>query len=152
MEEPKYFLLDIDGVLTDGKFLYSSEGKLMKSFGAHDNDGLKIIRDKLEISFITSDKKGFDISKKRIQDMGFELEYADELNKFGLVQKKFDFKKLIYMADGFYDIKILKSCFYSIAPNNALTQTKEICNYVTQRNGGDGAVFEACLHIYDKFL
>lgn len=58
------FVLDVDGVMTTGQFLYSSDGKSHKVFGPHDADGLKLIKDKVNISFITADKRGFAISKK----------------------------------------------------------------------------------------
>ena len=37
------FVLDVDGVMTNGQFLYSDAGKAYKTFGAHDNDGLKML-------------------------------------------------------------------------------------------------------------
>ena len=40
-------VIDVDGVMTTGQFLYSSKGKTYKVFGAHDADGLKLIRDKM---------------------------------------------------------------------------------------------------------
>ena len=151
MEENKRnFLLDVDGVLTNGKFIYNSNGKIMKMFGAHDNDGLKLIKDKLNISFITSDKRGFEISKRRINDMGFHLVYCDEDEKYEYVNQNYNLKTLIYMADGYHDIKILKNCFYSIAPKNALDIVKDVSKYITTREGGDGAVFEACLQLHYK--
>lgn len=150
-ENKKNFLLDVDGVLTNGKFVYSTDGKVLKLFGAHDNDGLKYIRDKFFISFITSDQRGFDISNKRITDMGFDLTYCNEHEKYSYIKKNFNLNSLIYMADGFYDIEILKNSFYSIAPKNALDIVKSVSKFITSRNGGDGAVFEACLHLNEKF-
>ena len=47
MIKPKYFILDVDGVMTTGQFFYSKDGKIYKVFGPHDSDGLKILwRDK----------------------------------------------------------------------------------------------------------
>ena len=59
------FICDVDGVLTTGHFLYSSEGKVMKIFGPDDNDGLAELSSFMEIRFVTSDKRGFEISKAR---------------------------------------------------------------------------------------
>ena len=59
------FLLDVDGVMTTGQFLYSEGGKEYKVFGPHDNDGLKLIKDKATIKFITADERGFLITKKK---------------------------------------------------------------------------------------
>ena len=57
MKPPKTFILDVDGVLTSGGFFYSKNGKYLKMFGPDDNDGLKLISKKVEILFITGDKK-----------------------------------------------------------------------------------------------
>ena len=61
--------------MTPGEFTYSAKGKIYKNFGADDNDALKIIEDFVkDIIFITGDKKGFKISKRRIQqDMGYKI-------------------------------------------------------------------------------
>ena len=61
---PKIFILDVDGVMTDGKFYYSAEGKIFKSFGADDSDALGLLNKYIKINFITGDKKGFPISKR----------------------------------------------------------------------------------------
>ena len=54
-------------------------GKKYKIFGPHDNDGLKMLRNRLTIEFISADEKGFSITKKRIvDDMGFYLSLVTE--------------------------------------------------------------------------
>ena len=77
------FVIDVDGVLTTGQFLYSEKGKAFKIFGAHDADGLKLIKDKVNILFISADKRGFKISKKRIEDMGYPLYHVHESEREG---------------------------------------------------------------------
>ena len=62
MVEPKIFILDVDGVMTTGSFLYSSQGKYLKSFGPDDNDALSMLSPFINIRFVTGDKKGFPIS------------------------------------------------------------------------------------------
>ena len=51
------------------------------------------------------------------------------------------------MGDGYYDAKILKSCFFGIVPNNARVEAKESADYITPSNSGEGAVLDACLKI-----
>ena len=63
-KKPSVFILDVDGVMTTGQFLYTADGKAMKVFGADDNDGLSLLKNYIEIRFVTGDKKGFPISKK----------------------------------------------------------------------------------------
>ena len=64
-KKPSVFILDVDGVLTTGHFFYTKDGKVMKIFGPDDNDGLSLLRNFIDIRFISGDKKGFEISKKR---------------------------------------------------------------------------------------
>ena len=80
--KPRIFILDVDGVMTTGHFFYSAEGKVMKVFGADDNDGLSLLKSFLNIRFVTGDKKGLPISKKRIvDDMGFELDIVSTVRR-----------------------------------------------------------------------
>ena len=41
---PKYLILDVDGVITDGTMIYDSKGKRFKIFGPDDHDSLKILK------------------------------------------------------------------------------------------------------------
>ena len=147
------FLLDVDGVMTTGQFLYSEGGKEYKVFGPHDNDGLKLIKDKATIKFITADERGFPITKKRIvDDMGFELELVSEKDRFKYIKENYGFKNLVYMGDGYHDEKILKESMYGIAPNNARNEAKDSADYVTKSNAGEGAVLDACLKIVKEYF
>ena len=150
---PKYFILDVDGVMTTGHFLYSAEGKVMKIFGPDDNDGLSLLKTNLEISFITGDKKGFPISKKRIvEDMKYELEIVSTIRRVDWIKERYPLESVIYMGDGIFDHYVMREVGYSIAPANADKLAKQHASFVTERSGGDRAVAEACLHIMEKFF
>ena len=146
------FVLDIDGVMTTGQFLYSSDGKAYKIFGPHDADGLKLIRDKVKIFFITADKKGFPISKKRIEDMGYPIELVTEQDRHSYVKEKFGFENTLYMGDGIFDAPIIKACKFGIAPANARIEAKEVADFVTIAKAGEGAVCDACIEIHKLFF
>ena len=146
------FLLDVDGVMTTGQFLYSQDGKEYKVFGPHDNDGLKLIKDKVTIEFITADKRGFPITKKRIvDDMGLEVKLVSEEDRFEYIKNKYGFQNLIYMGDGYHDAKILKESMYGIAPKNARKEARDAADYVTESNAGEGAVLDASLEILRRY-
>ena len=138
------FILDVDGVLTNGKFLYSEEGKIYKEFGPHDAFSLNSISKHLKIYFVSADKRGFKISQKRVKDMGFELTHVTEQERYDFITSNYEMDKLIFMGDGDADAKILKEAFIGIAPNNARPSAKSAANYITSCNGGEGAVAEAC--------
>ncbi len=150
---PKVFILDVDGVMTTGQFLYTAEGKAMKVFGADDNDGLSLLKAHIEIRFVTGDKKGFPISKKRIvDDMGFELDIVSTIRRVDWISERYPLESVIYMGDGIFDHYVMSKVGYSIAPANADTNAKANASFITERSGGDRAVAEASLHILDKFF
>jgi 3-deoxy-D-manno-octulosonate 8-phosphate phosphatase (KDO 8-P phosphatase) len=150
---PKTFVLDLDGVFTDGAFLYSKDGKVMKVFGADDHDALKILDRLIEIHVITADRRGFDISQRRVSgDMGFNLSLVSSENRVEWLQRHYDLDTLIYMGDGIFDPRVFRAVAYSICPSNALRTTKRAASHVTVSRGGDRAVAEAVIHILKKFF
>ncbi|MBD1154560.1 HAD hydrolase family protein [Pelagibacterales bacterium SAG-MED21] len=152
-KKPKNFILDVDGVLTTGIQGYSEKGKIIKFFGPHDHDGLKLLKDKIKITFITADKKGYKISKKRIvDDMGFDLKLVSEHDRFSYIDSKYAKKDVVYMGDGIYDAEIIQKSLFGIAPNNAREEAKKVADYVTKSNSGEGAVLDASLKILKLFF
>ena len=154
MEAPKNFLLDVDGVLTDGRFYYTSEGKTMKAFGPDDSDALLLLKPYLNICFVTGDRKGYPISKKRVEDdMNFRLELVSTFERVAWMRENgFAPAETIYMGDGIFDAAVFDAVAYGIAPANAFYLTKAKADFATTAAGGDSAVAEACLHILEKFF
>lgn len=150
--KPKVFILDVDGVLTDGGFYYTAEGKVAKKFGADDNDALSLLRPFLEIIFVTGDKRGFPISQKRIEDMHFRLELVSTIKRIEWIKERFDPQKVIYMGDGIFDHYVMREVGYGISTQDGDSHAKSYADYVTARAGGRRAVAEACLHIMEKFF
>ena len=153
MKQFKNFILDVDGVFTDGKFHYSADGKVFKIFGDADNDALSLIKNHLHIEMITGDKRGFSITKKRIHDdMGYPLSLVSTFQRIDWMRERFDLNQTIYMGDGIYDPIVFNEVGYSIAPNNAFYNTKLYANYITNSKGSEGAVAEAVIHVFEKIF
>ena len=139
--------------MTTGQFYYTVEGKIMKAFGPDDNDGLSLLRPYINVVFVTGDKKGLEISRKRIvDDMKYRLELVSTIRRIDWIRKHFNPSTVIYMGDGIFDHYVMQKVGYSIAPANADRLAKQSADYVTERSGGDRAVAEACLHILEKFF
>ena len=150
---PTVFVLDVDGVLTTGHFFYTADGKIMKVFGPDDNDGLSLLEPYLEIRFVTGDRKGFGITKKRVvDDMKYPLDLVSTIKRIEWIEEYYPLENVIYMGDGIFDHYVMKKVGYAIAPANADSYAKKYAHYVTKRKGGDRAVAEACLHILDVFF
>jgi len=154
-KEKKYtvFLLDVDGVMTDGAMHYSAEGKVMKVFGADDHDALTLLKPYLGIEFLSGDHRGFEITKRRIvDDMHMPLHLVSTVKRIEWIRQHWDPLAVIYMGDGIFDHYVFKHVGYAIAPADADAQTRRCAHYVTQRAGGDRAVAEAALHILERFF
>ena len=150
--KPKVFVLDVDGVLTDGGFYYSVEGKVLKKFGADDNDALSLLRPYMEIVFVTGDKRGYEISRKRITDMHFELYLVSTIKRIDWIKERYNPEEVIYMGDGIFDHYVMREVGYAISTADGDSHAKAYANYITERRGGNRAVAEACLHIMEKFF
>ena len=147
------FVIDVDGVMTDGKFHYSIDGKVMKVFGPDDGDALHILSNYLTIHFITGDKRGFGITKKRIvDDMGYPLDLVSTFERSVWIKQRYNPEKTVYMGDGIFDPLVFADVGYGIAPANASLEVAQAAHYVTTRKGAEGAVAEACFYLLRRFF
>ena len=125
----KYLLIDVDGVMTDGKIYYNTDGKIMKVFGPDDHDALNMLKDKIKIHFLSADERGFEISKKRIvEDMKFPLDLVSAKERLEWIEKNCILDESIYIGDSFVDIKIAEKVGFSIAPSDSDGNLKNTVN------------------------
>jgi len=151
--KPTAFILDVDGVMTDGKFYYTAGGKWMKVFGADDHDALCLLKPHLQIMFVTGDHRGFEISKKRIaEDMKMPIELVSTTQRIAWIRERFDPANVVYMGDGIFDHYVMQEVGYAIAPGNADPNAKKSAHYICTRAGGERAVAEASLHLLETFF
>jgi 3-deoxy-D-manno-octulosonate 8-phosphate phosphatase (KDO 8-P phosphatase) len=124
----------------------------MKSFGADDHDALSDLSKLIHIEFVSADYLGFDISRKRVDDMGFKLTFVPSNERVHWIDINFGLADTIYMGDGVYDALIFEKVGYSICPSDGFYRTLQKANFVTYHKGGHRAVADACLHIKEKFF
>ena len=153
MNKNYVFALDVDGVLTDGKFLWDKDGnKVYKEFGPDDADALKLLSKYMKVIFFSKDGKGFDISKSRVSHMGFEIIYEGNSERLDTINTVYGFANTIYMGDSFLDGPILQACKYGIATATSSPYAKAAADYVTSTSGGERAVAEAVFWIMKHVL
>jgi 3-deoxy-D-manno-octulosonate 8-phosphate phosphatase (KDO 8-P phosphatase) len=151
------FVIDVDGTLTDGKMVYSKDGKMYKSFGCDDWNALQVLGNYLTLKFISADRKGFPITLRRIEEeCGYDLTLVsgEGHERWAYITKRFPRAEgwnVIFMGDGICDRYPLERAYYGITTIDALPPVQRAANYVTDRPGGNRAVAEACLHIAEKF-
>ncbi len=144
-----HLIIDVDGVITDGKMIYSKDGKEYKVFGPDDVDSLEWLKEQwpdLNILFVSADKRGFEISEKRVKDMGYEIKYMPSKHRWQYMQQEgYNLDEVIYIGDGWYDGETFENVYYSICPNDGFSRL--LADYVTPTNGGNRCVAMACLKI-----
>ncbi len=147
----KRFILDVDGVLNDGMLYWGIDGKPFKAFGNYDHDGLKLLRKYIDIEFVSADKQGWPITESRVvTHMKFPLTLVKEADRNDFVLGKGPSEETIFMGDGPHDAMIFPNVGLSIAPAQAWRTAIQNADYVTPREGGKGAVLDACVYIMNK--
>ena len=144
----KHFISDVDGCINNGKIYWDEQGrKPFKAFGNYDHDGVKLLRNHVNIIFISADRHGWNILHSRIvEHMKCELHYVPEEIRYNFVEQ-YGFENLAYMGDGLYDAKIIRAAKVGIAPAQARIEAKQSADFITPSKGGEGAYLDAALHI-----
>lgn len=144
----KLLLLDVDGVLTDGNLIYSHEGKESKSFNTQDGFGLRVLQDSgVEVGIITA--RSSEALSRRVADLKIKHLYqgaGNKLEAYKDICTKTLFKpvQIAYMGDDWLDMVLLKRVGLALAPANAVPEVQDMVHYVTDKEGGRGAVREVC--------
>jgi YrbI family 3-deoxy-D-manno-octulosonate 8-phosphate phosphatase len=147
------FISDVDGCLTDGRFIYTVNGKVAKIFGPHDNDGVKMLkRNNIDVVFISADKRGFAITSTRIQDMKCKVYNVSESDRVEWVKKYIadnNYERSLFFGDGIGDIPVKDVVDYFVAPKNARIEAREIAHHTTPTIRGQGAFLDAAIWFID---
>ena len=147
------FALDVDGVLTDGKFHWDTNGnKVYKEFGPDDADALKLLKKIIPVEIFSKDGKGYRISESRANHMGIDIHYMNMFERAEYLDMTYGLENVIYMGDSFVDVPLLRKCKCGIATATSSPYAKEAADYVTSVGGGERAVAEAVFYIMKELL
>jgi 3-deoxy-D-manno-octulosonate 8-phosphate phosphatase (KDO 8-P phosphatase) len=144
----KLFIMDVDGVLTNGKIYISDAGIETKCFHVHDGMGIKLLlNNNIDVAVISGRRSK--ATEKRLHELGIKYAYhgvADKLKPFNELKKKLHLKdeNIAYIGDDLPDLPIMQKAGFSIAVANATAAIRKIADYTTKAKGGKGAVREAC--------
>jgi 3-deoxy-D-manno-octulosonate 8-phosphate phosphatase (KDO 8-P phosphatase) len=144
----KLLLLDVDGVMTDGRITYDNDGGETKSFDVKDGHGLKLVqRAGIRVGIITGRQSS--IVARRAAELGIELVYQ------GVKDKSLPFREILeklallpeevaYVGDDVVDLPIMRQVGFAATVADAVDDVKPYAHMVTKRCGGRGAVREVC--------
>ncbi len=144
----KLLLLDVDGVLTDGRIIYDGQGHELKAFDVKDGHGLKMIqRAGIQVGIITG--RSSEVVRRRATELGIEILYQGALRKldpYREILEQYDLcdEQVAYVGDDIVDLPILQRVGFSATVADAVPDVLSRVDFVASRVGGRGAVREIC--------
>jgi 3-deoxy-D-manno-octulosonate 8-phosphate phosphatase (KDO 8-P phosphatase) len=141
-----WLLLDVDGVLTDGRLVYGADGEQWKVFDVRDGQGLALAqRDGLKVGLLSGRESR--ALETRAQELGLDalvMHRADKAAAFGefLAAHATTAGRVAYIGDDLLDLPVLLACGLSFAPADAVADVRGRVHHVLSRPGGHGAVRE----------
>lgn len=153
-QEIKLMVFDCDGIFSDGRIIYGSEGLEIKEFDAVDGMGLMLLRrTEMKSAIITG--RSSEALARRAQDLKIDYLFQGISNKKKCLQELLSemglgFENAVYMGDDWNDVHCMRRVAFSIAPANALPEIQENADLVLSKSGGSGAVREAISYVLGK--
>jgi 3-deoxy-D-manno-octulosonate 8-phosphate phosphatase (KDO 8-P phosphatase) len=147
-QQIRLFIMDVDGVLTDGRIFIRDNGEEIKAFHTLDGHGLKMLhRHGIQTAIITGrDAPSVGI---RVQQLGIQHYFKGITDKRScycqlLKQLELSEQQCAYIGDDVVDLPVMKRCGLAVAVPNAHALVLQHADYVTRAPGGAGAVREVC--------
>ncbi len=139
-------IMDLDGVLTDGRIIYGDYGDELKFFDVQDGFGLTLLRE-AGIRTIVGTARRSRINHRRAKELKIDFLFQNVKDKLDLVHKmakkhKLQLTEICFIGDDWRDAAAMQKCGLSVAVQNAAPEVKEIADFITSKNGGRGAVRE----------
>jgi len=142
----RLLLLDVDGILTDGRILYNEKGQEIKWFHVQDGQGIRwLLREGIEVGFLSG--RSSRAVEMRAEELGVSFLFQGIKDKTKIFEKllqktKLDPEQISFMGDDFMDLPLLKKVGLSISVSNGHPLVQKKVDYVTRAAGGLGAVRE----------
>jgi 3-deoxy-D-manno-octulosonate 8-phosphate phosphatase (KDO 8-P phosphatase) len=142
----KLLLMDVDGVLTDGKLYYTEEGEMIKVFNVHDGLGIKRIQREGIRTGVISGRESQAL-RSRLEELGIEEIFMGKLRKDGILEEiagrlGLSFEEIAFVGDDLVDIPVLEKVGFPICVRGSPPEVRGVCLYETMKRGGEGAIRE----------
>lgn len=150
VKDIKLILMDVDGVLTDGKIILGKNEEL-KFFDIKDGMGITLAKKAgLKIGVVTG--RTSKAVERRGKELHMDYVIQGKKNKIKAVEEilkkeKLDYKNICYIGDDIIDIALFRKVGFSATVNEAPEYVKSEVNYISSKKGGRGAVREIIEYI-----
>ncbi|GAA3939201.1 KdsC family phosphatase [Litoribacillus peritrichatus] len=147
-EKIKLLSCDVDGVMTDGTLLFTSEGQEIKPFNILDGQGIKMLQNSgVKIAIITGRKSP--MVEQRAKNLGIDILYQgreDKINAIKDIAKDLNLEldQIAHIGDDLPDLPVIRNVGLGVTVPNGADIIKEHAHHCTTKAGGKGAVRELC--------
>ena len=145
MNKINYIVIDIDGTLTDGKILVTSNGEEILNFSVYDGNAIVNVENFQKKIIILSGRKS-KASLNRMKNLRLKNIHLGIPNKLSFLKSIINDKELknntLVIGDDYPDLEIFNFCKYKACPANAVKEIKNLSQFISSLNGGNGAVRE----------
>ena len=144
----KLLLLDVDGVLTDGRLYFGNNGEEFKSFSTLDGQGIKTLQKTgVKVGIITG--RTSNLVARRAADLGIEILIQGREDKWDALQEilqqhPFTLDEIAFMGDDWPDLTVMTRVGLAFTVANAHFSVSERAHWQSKERGGEGAVRSAC--------
>jgi 3-deoxy-D-manno-octulosonate 8-phosphate phosphatase (KDO 8-P phosphatase) len=144
----RLFVLDVDGVLTDGRLWFGPRGEIMKAFHVRDGHGLKTLRERgVELAIISGRRSA--AVRRRCRELGIRIVVEGAEDKAAafaalLLRTGLTAADCACIGDDSPDVPVMRRAGVAFAPADAHARARAAADVVTRLPGGRGAVREAC--------
>ncbi len=140
-------ILDVDGVLTDGRLLYGEAGEQLKSFHVRDGSGIKLWQSTGKQVAIISGRNAKGVIV-RAAELGIDIVMQGQHPKDAAYLEALSLAKttpdrVCVIGDDLMDLPLMLASGLSVAVGDAVPEAKAVASHVTRAHGGHGAVREA---------
>ncbi len=151
MNDIKVIIMDVDGVLTDGRIIVDDNGMEYKFFDVKDSHMIHIALSMgLDVVWISG--RYSRVTQRRAEQLKIKYVFQNQHEKVEALNEVKDrysvgYESIAYIGDDLIDIPPMILCGFSAAPNDAVDDVKKVANYVSKCAGGRGAVRDIVEHI-----
>ncbi len=140
------FVLDVDGVLTNGSVIATDNHEMLRSFNIKDGFALQFaVKQGYNIIIISGGTS--EGVRSRLENLGIKHVHTGVANKkelFGKLMKDLGISSssCVYMGDDYPDLSVMRMCEIKTCPKDAAWELQEQSDWISTQNGGEGAVRE----------
>lgn len=147
MKKVKVLVMDVDGTMTDGKIYMGPAGEMFKAFDIKDGYGIHEILPYYHVRSCIMTGRTSEIVVNRSRELEVDFVFQNVKNKVEklkelTVQLGIELSEVAYIGDDIIDLQAMQMCGVKGCPVDAVKEVREVCDFVSEKRGGEGAVRE----------